>query len=419
VTATSAPDVVVVGGGIVGVCTALQLQRSGRQVTVVERGTPGDEASGHNGGMFSGDVVPTSTPEVIRSLPKLITDPYSPLVLRPGYLLSLAPWLIRFALASRPSRVEANSTALATLTMPGFDAYRPLVEGTKAKDLIENIGCLYGYIRGELLDPNEHDLRLRARRGVKFEIVDRDGIGRISPSLARLFEAGIYFPDSRYTKDPKAFTQALLDDFLARGGRCEQAEVVGFQTSRTHVDGVRTRTGKIAAGAVALTAGPWSRALLRQLGTDVPLEVERGYGIDIPNPGIDLDVPIVIADNHSALTPHRSGVRICGIDELASISAPADLSVIDRMVRGAKVVYPELSTRGATTWMRRRPSMPDSLPVIGRAPRYENVWLNLGHGHKGLGTGAITGKLVRELMDGAPPSVDVSPFRPTRFAFGG
>jgi D-amino-acid dehydrogenase len=368
--------------------------------------------------MFSGDVVPTATPELIRSLPALLADPDSPLVLRLSYLPALAPWLIRFALASRPSRVEANSTALATLTIPGFDAYRPLMRGTKAEDLVENIGCLFGFIRGALLDPDEFSLRLRARRGVRYEILDRDGIGRLSPSLARLFEAGIYFPDSRYTKDPQAFTRALLDEFLARGGRFEQAEVMGFQTIATRVEAVRTRTGTIAAGAVALAAGPWSRKLLRQLGTDVPLDVERGYGIDMPDPGVDLDLPIVVMDNHSALTPHRSGIRISGIDELASISAPADLSVIDRMVRGARVVYPQLSTTGATMWMRQRPSMPDSLPVIGRAPRYENVWLNFGHGHKGLGIAAITGKLIQELMDGLRPSVDVSPFRPTRFAFG-
>jgi D-amino-acid dehydrogenase len=123
----------------------------------------------------------------------------------------------------------------------------------------------------------------------------------------------------------------------------------------------------------------------------------------------------MLADVHSALTPHRSGVRLVGYDELASISAPADPRLPKRLIRSAQKVYPELRVDGASFWMRRRPSTPDSLPVIGRVPRFENTYLAFGHGHKGLCMGAITGKLVQELMDDAPTTVDLTPFRPTRF----
>src|SRR5919198_2457223 len=132
---STSSDVVVVGGGIVGVATALQLQRTGRKVTVVERGVPGNEASGHNGGMFSGDCMPVGTPGVLRALPKLLRDPESPLILRKRYIPRLAPWLIRFALASLPARVESISIALNALMSRGFDAYRPLVAGTQAEEI--------------------------------------------------------------------------------------------------------------------------------------------------------------------------------------------------------------------------------------------------------------------------------------------
>jgi D-amino-acid dehydrogenase len=116
------------------------------------------------------------------------------------------------------------------------------------------------------------------------------------------------------------------------------------------------------------------------------------------------------------LTPHRTGLRLAGLDELATVAAPARLHLVDRVIRGAQAVFPELRIDGATRWMRCRPSMPDSLPVIGRAPRQDNVYLAFGHGHKGLCLGAITGTLVAQLADGRSTSVDLAPFSPTRFA---
>jgi glycine/D-amino acid oxidase-like deaminating enzyme len=408
-------DVVVVGGGIVGVCTALQLQRTGRKVIVIERGVPGDEASGHNGGMFSGDCMPVGTPGVLRSLPKLLRDPESPLIIRKRYLPRLAPWLIRFALSSLPARVEAISIALNELMSRGVDAYRPLVAGTAAAEILENRGFLYGYRDPRLLQSSSYSFDLRKRRGVAFEFIDKARIASLDPAYAGRFEVGAYFPNAYFTKDPREFTQILLDDVVARGGSLRRAEVTGFATTKGRVDRVLTSDGDVAAGSVVIAAGPWSRALLRSLGTNVALDVERGYGADLPDPGIRLEVPVVIEDFHVSMTPHRGGIRVTGIDELASISAPEDLRIPERLLRAARRVFPELRTDGAKLWMRRRPSTPDSLPIIGRAPRSENTYLAFGHAHKGLCQGAITGKLVQELMDGLPTTIDIRSYSPSRF----
>jgi glycine/D-amino acid oxidase-like deaminating enzyme len=408
-------DAVVVGGGIVGVSTALQLQRTGRTVMLIERGTPGNEASGHNGGMFSDDCLPTGLPDVILKLPQLLLDPESPLVIRLRYLPRLAPWMIRFALNSRPSRVEAISTALYSLMKRGVEAYRPLIAGTEAESILHNRGHLYAYRHGEALNPNSFVFGLRQRRGVTYQIVDDAAMSKLSPLFAGRFETGVYFPKAHWTKDPRAFTQTLLASFLDKGGPIQHAEVRGFETTASQVTGVRTDNSVVKAGAVVIAAGPWSRGLLRHLGTEVPLDVERGYGADLPAPGMQLDVPVILADVHSALTPHKNGVRLAGYDELASVSAPADPKLPQRLIRSARKVFPELCAEGGTFWMRRRPSTPDSLPVIGRAPRFENAYLAFGHGHKGLCMAAITGKLVQELMDGVSTTVDVTPFRPTRF----
>jgi D-amino-acid dehydrogenase len=168
-----------------------------------------------------------------------------------------------------------------------------------------------------------------------------------------------------------------------------------------------------------ICAGPWSRKLARQVGVRIPLGVERGYGVDLPDAGIAPSFPLLLADFRISISSHRGGVRIVGLDELATVSAPPRIELTQRIIDAARLVFPQLRTAGASTWMRQRPSMPDSLPVIGRAPARHNAYLAFGHGHKGLGTAAITGQLIQQLMDDQPPAIDLTPFRPTRFRFGG
>ena len=413
--ARGSADVVVVGAGIVGTCTALALRRTGREVTLIERAEPAEEASGYNGGSFWGDCMPVGSPEVIRSLPKMLVDPMSPLAIRWVHVPRLTPWLTRFALASRSSRVEQISAALVSLTSRGVEAYRALMGGTDTEKIFDGRGLLMAYTEPEQFDSGL-PYRLRDRHGVPYEVLEPADIATLDPVLAGKFARAAYFPNARWTTDPAKFTRALVAEFTGTGGRLLRAEVSGFSLADGHVGSVRTTVGDVRAGTVVICAGPWSRKLLRKLGTGIPLDVERGYGLDLADPGFTLPCPVILAGNHVALSPHRGGLRLSGRDELAGIATPPDFRLTDNLMRAAIRFFPELSSDGARPWMRRRPSMPDSLPVIGRAPRQDNVYLAFGHGHKGMGTGAITGQLIRELIEGAQPSVDLTPFRPTRFS---
>ncbi|HEU5159073.1 MAG TPA: FAD-binding oxidoreductase [Streptosporangiaceae bacterium] len=415
------PDVAVIGGGIVGVCTALQLRRTGRSVMLLERGAIGDAASGHNGGLLSGDCLPTGLPHVIRSLPRLLSDPLSPLAIRWRSVPGLTPWLTRFALASRTSRVEGIAAALGALMSHAADAYRPLIAGTELESFASPSGMLFCYANADAFAAARLGLRLRARNGVSHQVLDADAVAARFPSLAGRFLRAIHLDRALYTDDPAAFTRRLADQFAAEGGTVRFCDVHGFRLRGRRVEALRVTTGagaaEVRAGAVVVCAGPWSRRLARRLGTRLPLHVERGYGIDLPDPGFELEVPIVVADRSVALSPFRDGgIRISGIDELAGVAAPANLRLADRVRAGAAMVFPELRTEGGTTWMRARPSLPDSLPVIGRAPGRDNAYFAFGHGHKGFGTAAITARLIHEVMDDAQPTVDLTPFRPSRFA---
>jgi D-amino-acid dehydrogenase len=195
----------------------------------------------------------------------------------------------------------------------------------------------------------------------------------------------------------------------ARAGR--------FDVANGRVRGLATDRGRIAAGKVVIAAGAWSTYFTRQLGFDVPLEAERGYGLYLPNEkNLKLQLPIVICDSNVSVANLGDGMQLTGVDELATVAAPARYSVTDRLIRGVRIAFPELNTDGAVPWMHSRPSMPDSLPVIGTVPGHPNVYLAFGHGHKGFGLAGLTGELISQLVDGETPSLDLEPCNPMRFA---
>jgi D-amino-acid dehydrogenase len=415
--AAGAADVVVIGAGLVGLCAALHLQRSGRRVTLVERGPLAGGASGHNAGIFSlGNCVPTATPDVVRGIPHMLMDPLSPLAIRWSYLPRLAPWLVRFVLASRRARVESASIALAALLDKAVEAYAPLLPAADARVVLRPGGHLIAFRSDSSFARARFGLDLRTRRGVDLALLDSSGIGALDPQLAGRFQRAIHILGAPWVADPRAFTAQLADRFLADGGRLHHAEARDFTVANGTVRAVQTSTGPLPAGAVVVAAGAWSRRLTRRLGVDVPLDTERGYGVDLPDPGLTLRVPVISADFHFALTPAGQGLRLAGTDELAGLSAAPNYSRADRLVEAARVIFPELRTDGATRWMSFRPSLPDALPVIGPVPRYANAYLAFGHGHVGLTLAGITGSVIRELMDGEEPGVDIEPFRPSRFA---
>jgi D-amino-acid dehydrogenase len=324
--------------------------------------------------------------------------------------------LVRFLLTSRVRRVEAIGKSLHSLGAHVVEAYLPLLDACpQAARLVRDGGALQVFREDGSFAGARLALELRRRFGASFAVLDDDGIAAQDPFLAGRFRHAIHFPDWWSTIDPEALTLALVDRFRARGGVMVRAEVHGFVARGTNVSGVDTSVGEVAAGETVIAAGAWSRPLVRQLGFDVPLDTERGYGVDLPAPGFGLRFPVVSGDHHFAMTPLRWGLRLAGTAELAGLAAPPNYERAHTLVRAARVAFPELRTDGARPWMAFRPSLPDSLPVIGRAPRHRGVYLAFGHGHKGLAQAAVTGKLIQELLDGKEPTVDLTPFRPTRF----
>ncbi len=413
---SNAAQVVVIGAGIVGVCSALSLQRAGFRVTLLERDAPGQGASFGNGAVIGEEaVVPVATPGILRKAPGMLLDPRGPLALRWSYLPRIAPWLLRFAAASRPKRVEQISIALAALLEGTFAAFDRLLEAADAADMLRRTGWLCVYETEAGLEAYRPMLELQRRRGVSFDILDRDAVREFEPALGPIFARAVYYPDVAYALDSLRLVQVLAEIFGRHGGTLKRAEARGFEIGPDGPRAVLTEAGPVPCDAVVVAAGAWSKRLAAELGSAPPLDTERGYHVQFAAPGVVPRLPVYSTERGIIATPLEAGLRVGGTVELGGLEAAPNWDRARVLLEQSQRWFPGLRTEGHSRWMGFRPSMPDSLPVIGRSPRFSNAIFAFGHGHCGMMMGARTGEIVAALAAGRDPGIDMSPYRVDRF----
>jgi D-amino-acid dehydrogenase len=406
----------VIGAGIVGVSTALYLQRDGHRVSLIDYRPPGEGASMGNAAVIAAAACePVAMPGILRRVPGMLGDPLGPLAIRWRYLPRIAPWLIRFVAASRPSRVEAISIALRELSRRCRAAYVPLTEAAGISDMIRDTGWLSVYRTEDSFAAAAEELDLQRRRKVKFEVLDRERIRQVEPSLAPIFERAAFYPEHSMTVNNFRLVQRLAADFVARGGRLLQEKVSDVELGPQGPRAVVTDKARHDVDAVVVAAGAWSRGLTRRLGHNVALDTERGYHVMLPDPGVKPRLPIHIADFGFVATPLEHGLRFAGTVELAGLEAPPNWGRAEILLKRGRQVFPGLREEGRTRWMGFRPSVPDSVPVISGSPRLPNAYFAFGHGHLGLTYGAITGRLIADLAAGRDPGLDMRPYRVDRW----
>ena len=412
----STADITVIGAGAIGICCALYLQREGFTVRVVDRGQIAGEASQSNAAFISADdCVPLATPALLRRVPGMLLDPLGPLAIRWRYLPRLTPWLYQFVRASAPSQVERISTALMSLLEPAVASYDSLLAEFDADHLITKSGLLYVYGSDRAFAADRLGIELRRRQGVRLELLDGDQVAAREPLLAGKVKHGVYYSASAFTPNPLRLVRTLADQFVRAGGEIVNAEVVGIDLVDSRPQRLRTRDGSLAVDRIVVAAGAWSGRFARQLGTDVPLDTERGYLMELPAARPCPRIPFLAVDSHVAVTPTEAGLRLAGGVEFAGLTAAPNLKRADALLKAVEPLVGPVDIRGAMRWMSFRPSMPDSLPVIGWAPRTTGAYLAFGHGHLGLSLAAITGRLVAEAMAERQPSLDLAPFSADRW----
>lgn len=416
-TAIAPRTIAVIGAGIVGTSCALHLQRDGHAVTLIDPKPPGTATSyGNAGAIVTGAVVPNSTPALRRDIPHMLFNRDSAVRLRWRYLPQLSPWLIRFLLAGRDSRVREISAALQPLASRAYDAHRELITLSGADGIVRPVGWLKVYATESGFAGTEYDRGLMRAQGVKVDILNADEIRQLEPALAPGFVRGIFQPDSAFASLPAKLTAAHAAQFQRMGGSIVAERVRGLQPAADHV-AVDCELGYRRFDSVVVAAGAWSKELARQVGDRVFLDTERGYHLNLePGEAGELRRPTVFADRGGfVLAPMQDGIRLTSGVELAGLNAPPDFARIRRLIPKAQAMLPGLSDRVTRQWMGYRPSTPDSLPVIGPSPHTPRVVYAFGHQHLGLTLGPITGRQVAALLGGRTPDFDLSPYRIARF----
>ncbi len=414
---TAGSHVTVVGAGIVGLCCARWLQRGGHDVTVIDPVAPGESCSSGNAGIISKTaVVPLAMPGILAKVPGWLIDPLGPLVVRWAYLPRAAPWLLRLLAASRRSRVAAIADAMGALNTPSVDTYGELLGSADFADLVRRDGAINAYETVAALEADAEAWDMRKARGVRFERIDGPALRELEPALNPDIPCAMYVPDTAHTINPLRMVKTLAARFLGDGG-----EIVENRVNRMECDAQGPRALHLDGGAthpveaLVIAAGAWSRRLAAQFGSKPPLEAERGYHVTIADSGITLKRPVSLTSRGFYATSMEDGLRIAGTVEFGGIDAPPNYRRARVLLNHGRFLLPGLRDGEVSQWMGCRPSLPDSLPVIGRSPHFEQLFYAFGHGHLGLTGGAFTGKLIAELIAGKPTSIDLAPYRIDRF----
>src|SRR3954468_22895020 len=406
-------DVVVLGAGIVGVSTAHAARERGMSVVLVDRREPGSETSYGNAGIISsGSISPLNNPSLWKALPKYLTNRHAALRWNPLWAIQNAGWLVRFLADSATSRFKPRATALHGLIGASAKLHREWIVKAGAGHRLRETGWLKAW-RGDAVEAAKQEQALLAEYGIASELLDRQTISALEPDIVPVYKVGLPHTETASVDAPGAVVKAYARMFAHAGGDIRQADVKAIVS-----DGDRWRMtlagGEISARHVVVALGPWSADILQPLGYRVPLAFERGYHREFkPNPARPLLRPIHDAEGSFLMTPMEQGIRITSGGELAARDAPSSFAQLDQVVPLARGVV-EFGEAVGEPWRGARPTLPDSLPMIGPAPRHSGLWLAFGNQHIGFTTGPATGAAVAAMIAGEQPLFDVGAFAPSR-----
>ena len=408
-------NILVLGAGMVGTCTALHLQQRGFEVTLVDRRSPGQETSFGNAGLIQQEAV----------------EPYA-FPREPGFVLraalglgaevhwhwrglwQMAAPLWRYWRDSRPASHARATEAYSRLIAHATAEHAPLIAAAGAEDLVVREGFRFVFRTPQALQEAEQRAERLQTFGVRFVAEDGAALARSEPALQKSLAGAVHWPDPWAVRDPGALVQRYAELFVQRGGHLLIGDAGTLQSAGSGWS-VQTVQGRVDAPQAVLALGPWSDGLLQRLGVRMPLFVKRGYHQHYAAPQM-LRQPVLDAERGYVLAPMQQGLRLTTGAEFAPVDAaptPVQLRKAEALAREIVELGP---ARSEPPWLGARPCTADMLPVIGAAPRHAGLWFNFGHAHQGFTLGPMSGRLLAELISGDKPLVDPQHYAPSRFA---
>ncbi|MBV6274369.1 FAD-dependent oxidoreductase [Alcaligenaceae bacterium CGII-47] len=412
--------IIVIGAGVVGLSTAIWLQRAGHAVTIIDRHSPWDVEAYRGASSFGnactmafGACLPVAMPGILKQVPGMLLDRSGPLSIFWRDFPHLVPWLWSFIRSSTPAQVDRIVGVLGALLRAAEAGHASLIKEAGVSDLVRNTGCLYLFRNEQEFQQARSGIALREREGVRMEILSATQVAEREPRLAPRYHKGLCFLDVYSLDNPYRYVLGLIDVFMRHGGQFIHGEVDQIRRGESHI-GVHAGPDWQAADQLVIAGGAWSATLAAMVGDRVRLDTERGYHVLFPEAGGLLHAPTCYPVHGFYMTPLTEGLRVAGTVELGGLGLPprpVRTEVIERKVRR---LLPDVGPAGRT-WLGFRPSMPDSLPVIGASPTDARVIYAFGHGHIGLTLAGISGRMVAHLVNRQAIPLDLTPLRINRF----
>ena len=409
----STPQIAVVGAGIVGICSAFFLQKNGFQVTLLDKKEPGSMTSfGHACTFADYANVPVNSPDLFRDIPSMLLRSDGPLAVDFFHVLKNLNWTTKFLQNCTTKKVEYISKSLGNLLNNASISYDEIFTDVKVSEYIKNEEALYLYQNETEFLKAKTTNELRQKNGVRIKTLSKTEILDLEPSLAPVFFNGQIFIGSRHTTNPSMISKRIFETFINNGGEFIQSHVDDLIAEDGSVD-IKLNNNNHKFEKVIICAGAWSNNLSKKIGESFPLDTERGYHVMFNNHGL-INRPVGWSQSGFYLVQLEEGLRAAGTVEIAGLSKPENKKRIQMIESQARRLLPQLN-EVKSTWLGFRPTLPDSLPVIGPSKKNKNIIYAFGHQHIGWTLGAVTGKIINSICNERVPNINIEPFSPSRF----
>ena len=407
-------SIAVVGAGIVGICSAYFLKKSGFKVTLIDREDPGTMTSfGHACSFADYANVPVNYPGLIWEVPKMLLKKDGPLAVDFFYIVKHLPWALSFLKNCKKEKVDEIASSLTNLLKHSQISYDEIFKEVNVQEYISHEENLYLFDTKKSLDDYEYANVIRKNNKVKFRNLNKEQVKELEPNIADVYYAGQLFTGSRHTTNPLAISIKIFDKFLELGGIYIKQNVTNLIQKENSID-LSLGDKKNNFDKIIVCAGAWSNQIANMIGENFPLDTERGYHILFNTNEKLIKRPVAWSESGFYLIQIHDGVRAAGTVEIAGINKKPNLKRIKMIERQSRKVLPQLGEI-KSTWMGRRPTLPDSLPIIGESSKNKNIIYAFGHQHIGWTLGAITGKIVSTITNGNKPNINIEAYSPNRF----
>ena len=404
----------VIGAGIQGVCIGLHLLKKKIPVTIFDKSEPGTMASYGNAGHFSPyAVLQLNRPDILYDIPKMLFSSYGPLALKWNYVPKMIPWIIKYFKSSTNKSMLHTAKYMHQILNLSLDAYDEIFQEIDTTNLVEKKGIIYVWTNKNLKSRNL-EIKVRDQLGVKQKILTRDEILELEPKLNPVFDAGAFYDYAYHARDPHGILKNIFQLFKDKGGKFVRSEVKNIkQVSQSETE-IYSENNTYKFEKSIIACGAFSKKLTDQLGENIPLDTERGYHVHFEGMDHLIKRPVIFLDRGFGMTPMNQGLRAVGTVELGGLKNPLSKKRIDYITKCAKELLPQLKEH-KDEWLGFRPTLPDFLPVIGPSLNNKNIIFAFGHHHLGWTLGAITGKIVSNIVADEKTNLDLAPYSSKRF----